>query len=315
MTSPSAGTTDAERAATGRPRRNWRRVINRVLVLYAAVPYLAVVVIFAALQRRFLYPATRTERLPAASIDSAGREVVDVEIHAANGVRLHGWHFHTAESIPGAQRLIIYFPGNSGCRRDRTHDCRELARLGCDVLIIDYRGYGDSGGAPSETLLSADARRAWLFAMSELNRPPERIILLGESIGGAVAVRLAAEMSVAGTPPGGLVLNSTFASLPQTVAWHYPAFPFQFLLLDRYPSVTRMPLVTCAVLQFHGTADEFVPLEHGRELFAAAPGHSAAGVPKQFVEIEGGVHNGIPASEMRSALTEFFNATRDTASP
>jgi fermentation-respiration switch protein FrsA (DUF1100 family) len=277
-------------------------------------PYLVVTLIFAGLQRRFLYPATRADRLPAADVRAAGATVSDVELHAANGVVLRGWRLRPVEGPPEEERLLVlYFPGNAGHRGERVQDLLEFTRLGCDVLILDYRGYGDSGGSPSEALLASDARRAWLYATREqwLNVPAERIVLFGESLGGAVATRLAAEFSLIGDPPAGLVLNSTFASLPETVAWHYPWFPFHFVLLDLYPSVERMPHVTCPVLQFHGTDDEFVPLAHARRLFAAAPERSAGGVPKRFVTIEGGSHNAIPVNAIEGDVAEFLGSLNE----
>jgi fermentation-respiration switch protein FrsA (DUF1100 family) len=290
--------------------RPWRRRVARALLLYALTPYLVVTLIFTAFQRQLLYPATQTGRLKAADV-TVGADIADVELRPTGGLTLHGWHFHADEAVPESERLLVlYFPGNAGCRRDRVHDCRDFTRLGCDVLLFDYRGYGDNEGSPSEDRLAADARREWLLALHELNVAPERIVIFGESLGGAVAVRLAAELSEEGTPPAGLVLNSTFASLPETVAWHFPAFPFQYLLLDRYPSAGRIPHVTCPLLQFHGTGDEFVPVEHGRELFGAAPAHSTSGVEKRFIVIEGGTHNSIPVSLMANELSEFLSAVR-----
>jgi fermentation-respiration switch protein FrsA (DUF1100 family) len=299
----------SSRSETPRPGRPWSRRLLRAFTLYVVTPYLAVTLIFACLQRRFLYPATRSDRLLAADVAAPGAEVTDVALHAANGVVLHGWHFRAVDGPPVEERLLVlYFPGNAGNRGDRVQDCLDFTRLGCDVLILDYRGYGDSDGSPSEALLAVDARRAWMHATREqlLDVPSERIVLFGESIGGAVAVRLAAEFSLAGYPPAGLVLNSTFAALPETVAWHYPWFPFQFLLFDCYPSVERIPHVTCPILQFHGTDDEFVPLEHGRGLFEAAPETSASGVAKRFVPVEGGTHNGIPVALLRKELLAFL---------
>jgi hypothetical protein len=296
------------------PRRTWRRRIARAVSLYVLTPYLAVTLIFAALQREFLYPATRADRLPAADVQADGMAVSDVEFPAANGVLLRGWHLRPQDGPPEDERLLVlYFPGNAGNRGDRVHDFLDFTRLGCDVLIFDYRGYGDSGGSPGEAALAVDARRAWLYATREqwLNVPPDRIVLFGESLGGAVATRLAAEFSLLGDPPAGLVLNSTFASLPETVAWHYPWFPFQYLLLDRYPSVERIPHVTCPILQFHGTDDDFVPLTHAQRLFDAAPETSGAGLARHFVTIDGGTHNGIPVSVLEVELAEFLSQVRD----
>jgi hypothetical protein len=294
--------------------RTWNRWILRTLLIYVAVPYVAIVIGIVTMQRRMIYQPRKTERLLAESVSSSQQPVDDAEMQASEDLKLHGWHFHAAKPQTESKFLVLYFPGNAGCRADRILDCSEFANLGCDVVLFDYRGYGDNGGAPTETALSADARRAWQFAVSELHVPPDRIILYGESLGGAMATRIAAEFSQAGTPPAALVLNSVFASLGETVAWHYPAFPFQFLLLDRYPSVQRIPHIQCPLLQFHGTADEVVAFEHGRRLFEAAPDRSAAGIEKQFIRIPGGQHNFIGVSDMHDSFMELMKRIRTAAS-
>lgn len=304
--SPSPPPSNAA-AATVRPPRTWLQFVRRTVLIYVVVPYLGLVLLGAFAQRWLIYQPKKTSRLSAASVVGHEVPVDDVALHAANGLTLHGWRFHAAAKGDAAARfLVLYFPGNAGCRGDRVGDCRDFTDLGCDVLLFDYRGYGDNAGAPSEVPLAADARRAWLFATGELHFPPDRIVIFGESLGGAVATRLAAEFSRAGDPPAALILNSTFASLGETVAWHYPALPFQYLLLDRYPSVNRIKDVTCPVLQFHGTADDIVAYQHGRRLFDAAPAMSTSGIGKQFVTIPNGQHNYITMSDMRGAVAPLL---------
>jgi uncharacterized protein len=285
--------------------RTWPRWFLRMFLIYIAIPYVAIFVFMALYQRDFIYQPAKSKRLLAESI-AMGGPVDDVEIKTADGLVLHGWHFHADRSPDAATKtLLIYFPGNAGCRRDRVSDCREFAELGFDVILFDYRGYGDNPGSPSEAKLASDAALVWELATRDLGYSPKRIILFGESMGGAMATRLASDLSVSGTPPAALVLNSTFDSLAATVMWHYPIFPFPLILLDQYPSVDRIPQLKCALLQFHGTADDVVAFEEGRRLFDAAPARSADGIEKQFVRIPGGQHNFITMTEMRSAVTDL----------
>ncbi|MDB5342972.1 MAG: hypothetical protein JWP89_1349 [Schlesneria sp.] len=287
-------------------RRTWKYWYFRSLLIYIGIPYVAIFVFMGVYQRDFIYQPKKTGRLLADAVSSTP-PVEDVELPAADGLMLHGWRYR-AVADTDAKFLVIYFPGNAGCRADRVSDCRDFTQLGFDVILFDYRGYGDNKGSPSETLLAGDASQVWKFATNELHYSPDRVVLFGESMGGAMATRLASDLSVAGTPPAALILNSTFASLAETVTWHYPVFPFQFILLDRYPSVERIARVTCPVLQFHGTADEVVAFEHGQRLFNAAPARSATGIEKQFVQIPHGQHNFITMSEMRDAVQALMNA-------
>ena len=191
--------------------------------------------------------------------------------------------------------LVVYFPGNSLNRHERINDLREVTSCGFDVLIFDYRGLGDSSGSPSERKLTADAQFVWEYAWKELNYDVSRIVVFGESLGAAAALSLWSTESANSPKPAALILNSIFVSMPRTVAWHYPTFPFRFLLLDRWPSIDRIARVRVPIIVFHGTADDMVPVAHGRELAQASTG-------ARFIEIPGGGHNDIPMYRLRAEL-------------
>ena len=281
------------------PPRSWRRRVGRAVLLYAVVPYLAVTAGFALLQRRLLYCPTAAADLSVAAVGLDSDRVKDVELTTDDGITLRGWHLRAAgRETFGQAPLVVAFPGNSLNRAARTDDLREIAGFGFDVLLIDYRGFGDSGGSPSGAALMADARRIWEHARGELGYGEDRIALFGESLGGAVALSL---WSRDGDPPvpAGVVLSSTFADMPGVVGWHYPAFPFRFLLLDRWPSADRIRRVDVPVVVFHGAEDAIVPLEQGRALAAANPA-------ARFVELPGRGHNDLPPARLRAVLRGLF---------
>ena len=288
---------EREMSVPKEPGRWWRRA-RRAVLLYVVVPYLAVVVIFAVFQRRLMYRPTVADNLRIAAIDRDGGSGTDVELKTADGSTLRGWLLYggNRDSEGGGEApLLIYFPGNSLNRQERINDLREVAARGFDVLIFDYRGFGDSTGSPTEATLSADALLIWNYARDELGYDERRIVVFGESIGGAVALSLWSDENANPPQPAALILSSTFASMPQTVAWHYPWFPFQYLLLDRWPSIERIARVDVPVIVFHGTDDEFVPVAHGRALAEASE-------RARFVEIPGGTHNEIPMMRLREEL-------------
>ena len=298
----------AQQSEPGPPERprTWRRRVCRGLTLYVVVPYLAVTVIFAVFQRRLMYRPTVAAdlRVAAAGLDTAFGS--DMEIPTADGATLRGWLVHGAGEGRGGGRnpLVLYFPGNSLNRRERVDDLREVASRGFDVLIVDYRGFGDSTGAPTEAALSADARLVWRHARETLGYDESRTVIFGESLGGAVALSLWSDANPSPPKPAALILSSTFASMPRAVAWHYPLFPFQFLLLDRWPSIGRIGRVRAPIVVFHGAGDEMIPVEHGRSLAAASE-------RARFVEIPGGLHNDVPMTRLRRELDTILAGLPD----
>ena len=280
--------------------RNLLCTMLRFLWLYAAIPYLAVTIIFAVLQRKLMYQPTTAKNLSTTACNLPPESARDIVITAADGVKLKGWLIFASPLEPGGgvqlqRNLVLYFPGNAGNRFQRLDDLREIAGLGFDVLIADYRGYGDSEGRPSQSALQSDARLVWQYACTQLNYAPQRIVIFGESLGGAVALSLCPHDSSHHPRPAAVLLNSTFAKMSDVVAWHYPWFPFRYLLLDRWPSVDCMCQTQIPVVIFHGTADEIVPYSQAQKLAAASP-------LARLIKIEGGSHNGLPFDHLRTEL-------------
>lgn len=237
--------------------------------------------------------------LSATLLEMPDDHAFDVSVATEDGLALNGWGVlaEQAESLQaglGEQRpVILYFSGNAANRLKRARAIRLFQEIGADVFLVDYRGYADNPGSPSEEAFAADAKACWRHLTETLGVPAERVVVFGESLGGGVATRLAAELCEAGTPPAGLMLRATFASLVETAAYHYPFVPVRMVLKDRFPSVERIPKVTCPIIHFHGDHDRIVPYVHGRELVAAAPAESESGVAKKFVTLTKTGHNDI----------------------
>ena len=275
---------------------------------------------FNLLQRSLIYFPTREARIEPEDADLPRGQVHTVRIETADHLELHGWHV-LADGRSAASRdecdrelemgrpLALYFSGNGGNRRFRVPEFCILTSLGVDVFIFDYRGYGDNLGSPSEEMIAADARAIWNYATQSRKVQPDRIILYGESLGGAVAVRLAAELCESDAPPAGLILRSTFSSLVDAGAHHYPWLPVKLGLVDRYPSIERIGQVTCPILQIHGMKDFIMPIKLGRRLFEAAPTRSSSGIANEFVPLPNASHNDvtlIAEEELRTTVGEFL---------
>lgn len=195
-----------------------------------------------------------------------------------DGERLDAW-FVPAQG----DAVVLFLHGNAGNLSHRMDSIAMFHRLGYGVLIFDYRGYGRSSGKPSEAGLYRDAQAAWNHLTRQLGIPPRRVILFGESLGGALAARLAAQES---TQPGALVLSSVFTSAPDLAADLYPWLPTRWLVRMRYDTRAALARTSCPVLVAHSPEDEIIPFRQGQRLFDAAPG------PKVFLQLAGGHNDG-----------------------
>ena len=151
--------------------------------------------------------------------------------------------------------------------------------MGAAVLVFDYRGYGKSEGKPDEPGVLADARAARTWLAEKAGVAENRIVLMGESLGGAVAVDLAADGARA------LILENTFSSMPDVAAYHYPWLPVRLLMRTQFNSVAKIRSYHGPLYQSHGDRDSIVPLQLARRLF------DAANEPKRFLLVEGADHN------------------------
>ncbi|HYJ71244.1 MAG TPA: alpha/beta hydrolase [Actinomycetota bacterium] len=233
-------------------------------------------------QRRLLYFPTPGPVPPAASV-LPGAE--DVTFETADGLRLAGWFVPAppggpADRVGRARPAVLVCNGNGGDRSMRAPLAAALARMGLAVLLFDYRGYGGNPGHPTEEGLAADARAALGYLAGRPEVDPERVIYFGESLGAAVALRLATER-----PPAALVLRSPFASLAEVGRRHYPVLPVSLLLRDRYDSAALAGRLDAPLLVVAGGRDQIVPAGHSRRLFDAAP------QPKRLVVLDGAGHN------------------------
>jgi pimeloyl-ACP methyl ester carboxylesterase len=183
----------------------------------------------------------------------------ELTLATEDGERLHGWWVETTAERLGS---ILLCHGNGGNVGDRVLHARLLCEVGFDVLLFDYRGYGRSTGRPDEEGTLRDARSA---RTALLDRAGEEPVVLGESLGGGVALALSLEH-----PPRGLVLQSAFTGVRDMARHHYPFIP-RALVPDAYPSLASIGGLRAPLLVLHGERDEVVPPSQGQALFEAAP--------------------------------------------
>jgi fermentation-respiration switch protein FrsA (DUF1100 family) len=231
----------------------------------------------------------------------SGHAVEDHFFTTVDQVRLHAWWCRPRAEAGGSEMVLLFFHGNAGNLSDRADLMMRLAGLPAQVFMMDYRGYGRSDGRPDEHGLYRDGAAAWSYLVEERGVPPESIVIFGRSLGGAVAVDLAA-----GVAPAGVILESTFTSVPDMAARHFPIVP-RVLIRTRMDSLSKIGEVRAPKLHIHSRTDEVVPHALGKRLFDEAP------EPKKWYEVAGAGHNDtylVGGGEYFQAIREFLGSVR-----
>ena len=233
-------------------------MLRFILVVVASYGLLIVAVYF--MQGRMLYLPDVSGRTLTMTPTDVGMEYHDVSINTADGVTLHGWFI--AGRLP---QVLLFFHGNAGNISHRLDSIRQFHSMGLSVLIIDYRGYGQSGGRTTEKGIYRDADAAWRYLTEDRGIPSLDIVIFGRSLGGSVASYLAAKHQ-----PSALVVESSFTSVPDIAQELYPWLPAR--QLSRFSHATRNYVrdVRCPILVIHSRDDEIIPFHHGEAIFASA---------------------------------------------
>ena len=283
QTSDAAGSTGRQRTAK---RCSWIWRIVRVPL----VVYLVIVLIAMFLENSLIFFPSR---YPAGDWNQKSLPFEDAWFQSADGTRLHGWY--VPKKNPRA--VVLFCHGNAGNLSHRLPVLEILNRyVGVSTMIFDYRGYGRSEGKPDEAGILADARaaRRWLADREKIAETD--IVMMGESLGGAVAVDLAARDGARA-----LVLENTFNNMPDVAAYHYPWLPVHWAMRTRLDSAAKIASYHGPLLQVHGDADVTVPLRLAQSL------HAAANPPKQLIIYPGHDHNDPLPQEYYDELRAFLD--------
>jgi pimeloyl-ACP methyl ester carboxylesterase len=231
------------------------------------------------------FPQPLPEARRAAIAQRSG--VDSLFIDAADGTRLHAWHVRGS----GGASVVMYFGGNA---EEVSWMMDDAARRTPEVswLLVDYRGYGASGGSPSEKGLTADAIR-WY---DQVSTQYKNVYVFGRSLGSGVAVQLAAQRPIAGA-----ILVAPFDSLVAVGKHYYPFLPVNWMLRHRFDSATLAPKIAAPLLCVVATRDEIIPAVHSKRLY------DAWGGPKTLVELVGAGHNSTDnAANYWSSISAFL---------
>lgn len=202
-------------------------------------------------------------------------EYEDIFLATHEGLKINAWY---VPAQAGRGYILLFSHGNGGNISHRISKIIMLNKLGLDVFIYDYRGYGKSEGRASEAGIYLDAKAAYDYLTKEKGIAPDKIIAYGESLGAAVSVDLASKEKLKA-----LILEGAFSRAKDMAGEIYPFLP-SFLIYSKFDSMAKIGDITIPKLFIHSSNDEIVPIQLSRKLYAKAP------EPKFFTTLEGG-HN------------------------
>jgi uncharacterized protein len=258
----------------------------RILCIISAIEF----AVGCSFQTRMIFPA---EKIPPGEKFSANKGGEEVTLRTEDGISLSAIRYLNFNS----PRIILYFHGNAGSLASWRFVYNDLEYLRTDMVIVDYRGYGKSGGKITEKGLYLDAKAVYDYARG-LGYADGNIIVYGRSLGTGIAVDVAR-----GKPLAGLILESPYASLRGMIYrefWYMLPFLYLSYTMD---SRAKMAEIGAPLLILHGTRDNVVPFKYGKALFES---HGGA---KTFVPIEGGGHNDLDRfPQKKAALKAFFGS-------
>lgn len=269
------------------------------LLVFGGVTYAIATLALYFLQSRFIFVPSRIIETTPDSLNLPHQEVW-LRVKTPNGVeRLHGWWLPSKQAN---SKVLLYLHGNGLNIGANLNHANRFHQLGFSVLLVDYRGYGRSEGAfPTEQRVYEDAGAMWDYLVQERRIPPQNIFIYGHSLGGAIAIDLAAKQPQAAA----LIVESSFASIRKMIDYQpqFRFFPIDLILQNKFDSISKVRSLKMPVLFFHGKSDSLIPYEMSEQLFAAAP------QPKRLLLVPDAGHNNLA----RIAGETYLQAVRKFA--
>lgn len=273
------------------------------ILLAIACFYIAAMIAIYFAQALFIYAPQMPTRDLVATPTDIHLQYEDLTLITPDNERINAWYIPAQDpsnklDIKPATKTVLFFHGNAGNISHRLETIKIYNQLGFNFLIFDYRGFGISTGKPSEQGTYLDADTVWQYLIDEKKLDPEQIILAGRSLGGGVAAELAKKVR-----PALLILESTFTSMTEVSAKHYPFMPTSLIVKHEYETSLKLKDIHCPIVFAHSTNDEVIPFEHSQRNFAAA------NEPKQFITLRGGHGNGflLTKKDYVNGLQKAFN--------
>lgn len=246
------------------------------VVVFVGLAYLAICIAMYMFQSRVIFFPDMDGRELHMSPANINLSFEDVHASTDDGETIHGWYVPADE----AKVTLLFSHGNAGNISHRLESIALFNSIGLNVLIYDYRAYGQSTGKISEQGFYQDVHAMWRVLTEDKKIKPENIVLFGRSLGAAITSQLATRVQA-----GGVILESPFTSVPDMGARLYPFLPVRLLSRFQLSNLAHVKKIKMPLLLVHSKDDEIIPYQQGEQVY------HAANEPKDLLTIRGD-HNG-----------------------
>ena len=282
----------------------WKRIVAIAVAALLLAYFAGAAAIYHYEPRLIFVPMKAVTDTPA----NHGAQFQPIRIPIGRDDTLTAWWVPGEPKVanPTHVKALLYLHGNYGNVGDNAAHAARLSRYGVNVLIPDYRGFGDSSGPfPSESRVYEDAETAWQWLLREKHYSPSDIVIYGHSLGGAIAIELASRHPDA----AGLIVESSFTSVVEMARLNpkFRIWPMDWLVTQRFNSISRVGSLGMPALFIHGGSDHVVPVFMAQRMYDRAPG------PKSLVIIPGGGHDNcavVGGEQYVAAVKEFLEGLK-----
>lgn len=253
--------------------------------------YVLAMAFMTVFQRNYLYFPEKTR--PELTVFAVQDQPQIITVTPEQGLEISGWYWPPLEE---KKPVIVYFHGNAQNYPYWIDRARGFKNAGYGFLLAEYRGYGGNGGILNEQGLYNDARAYLNYLINNMNVKLQDIVLVGQSLGSGIAVKMATEFDVRA-----VVLESAYSSAVDVARKTYWYFPVSWLMYDRYNSLEIISAIKSPALLIHGVDDEMIPIAQAEKLYMAIQ------QSKKMVRVEGAGHNDINMQEAQKYIVGFLD--------
>ncbi|NER05673.1 MAG: alpha/beta fold hydrolase [Okeania sp. SIO3C4] len=277
-----------------------------IVGIILAIAYVAVCIFLVLLQQRFIFFPSSVIKITPKDVNLSYEDVwLSVSKKKGKLEQIHGWWIPANSDTSNFQGVLLYLHGNGINIGPNLEQAYRFQKLGFDVLLIDYRGYGlSTGNFPSEAQMYQDVEIVWDYLVNQREINPQNILVYGHSLGGAIAIELATRHP----KMAGLIIQSSFTSMQSMVLYRggmYRIFPIKLMLRQIFDSITKLRKLDIPIMLIHGREDGSVPAYMTEQLFAVTPAKI-----KDLYIVPGADHNNVAAiagDEYLERLNKFVD--------